>query len=925
MSCSSSDDRIAIVGMACRYPGGISSPEDLWALLLAEKCVVSDLPSDRGWDLERLGAGDPNAVGSSPAARGGFLEGGADFDAEFFRISPREAAAMHPEQRLVLETGWEALERAGLSSGKLQNERVGVFVGAMSTAYGPPMHEAPADVKGSVLTGTAASLTAGRLSYFFGFTGPVLTVDTAQSGSLVAMHLAAQALRTGECGLALAGGVTFAASPGMFTEFSKHGGLASDGRCKPFAAGADGTVWSEGAGMVVLARLSDARRLGCPVLACLRSSAVNHDGASSSLIAPNGAAQEELIRRALAHAGLTAADVDAVEAHGTGTRLGDPAEAGAILATYGQDRHESRPLWLGSVKSNLGHTQAAAGVAGVIKMVMAMRSGLLPKTLHVDEPAGEIDWSAGSVRILTEHTRWPATDRPRRSAVSSFGISGTNAHLVLEQAPAEGDEVTAETLPFVISGTNDRALRAQANQLRQHVQSRPDQDIGQVAWSLATRRERLACRAVVLAQNRDQLVAGLGAVADGTEAPDVLRGAEQPTGAVVFLMTSPCHGLVELAQELMSESPAFAARVAECADVFPPHCDFVVGEAVRRGADVAWLRQAGALDAAVFGMTVALAELWTSCGVRPDFVIGASRHQLAAAHLSGVLSIEDAARLAVQRGEDATGAPDLAYCGAVTGDRPEGTVLDADHWYDNARGTARFGDTVRALVAGGEPVTFIEIGPRSALLDSVQEIARDEGNPDVAVHAVQPGTSGRSLPVLGLSHAYLRGATPRWETVFEEHLRRGVDLPTYAFQRQRYWLDPGQAAPVADRVEEVVAVAPRSSAHDEPSDDRAALIASVRAHVAAVLGYGSADAVPINRPFKELGLDSIGTQALSVRISEDMHRTLATSSIYDYATVTKLADYLQVWEAPRISRRTGAVEVETMDAGSLIKLVMGED
>ncbi|MFE7135427.1 type I polyketide synthase, partial [Streptomyces sp. NPDC057638] len=642
----SADDPVVIVGVGCRYPGGIDSPDSFWAALEAGADLITPVPGDRGWDddLRRFG--------------GGFLTEAGMFDAGFFGISAREALAMDPQQRLLLETSWEALERAGIDPSSLQGADTGVFFGAMAQEYGARMHETTDENGGYALTGTSPSVLSGRVSYVLGLQGPSVTVDTACSSSLVALHLAAQAIRSGECSTALAGGVTVMAGPGIFLEFSRQGGLSADGRCRSFAAGADGTGWAEGVGVLVLQRLSDAVREGREVLAVLRGSAVNQDGASNGLTAPNGLAQEQVIRRALANAGLAASEVDAVEAHGTGTVLGDPIEAEALLATYGQDRAE--PLRLGSVKSNIGHAQAAAGVAGVIKMVLALRHGVLPRTLHVDRPSEKVEWDAGRVELLTEPVPWEANGRPRRAGVSSFGVSGTNAHVVIEEPPlrreapadptspgrpenARPDAVQApQSLPLVLSGRTTTALTAQARRLVHHIGDTTPASAA-LARALVTSRPLRDHRAVVLG------LEGLRELAEGRSSVGVVVG-EVADMARRSVLVFPGQGAqwVGMGRELWESEPVFAARMEECGAALAPFVDWSLREVVLGSGS---LERVDVVQPVSFAVMVSLAALWESYGFRPDAVVGHSQGEIAAACVAGALSLEDAAKVVALRSQ----------------------------------------------------------------------------------------------------------------------------------------------------------------------------------------------------------------------------------------------------------------------------------
>jgi acyl transferase domain-containing protein len=979
-----SDEEIAIVGIGCRYPGGVAGPDDLWRLVDSETDAVSGFPEDRGWDLASLYHPAPEHSGTTYAREGGFIDGATEFDPAFFGISPREALAMDPQQRLLLETSWEAFENAGVDPTSLSGSDTGVFAGVAThdylAAYANQLPEALEPLFG---LGNAGSVASGRVAYALGLEGPAVTVDTACSSSLVAIHLACQSLRLGECSLALAGGVTVMASPSIFIQSSRQRLLSPGARCRSFAAGADGAGWAEGVGLVVLQGHSEATRLGREVLAVVRGSAINQDGASNGLAAPSSRAQERVIRQALANAGMDAVEVDAVEGHGTGTALGDPIEARALLATYGRGRPPGQPLRLGSLKSNIGHSQAAAGVGGVIKMAMAMRHERLPRTLHVDVPSPHVDWSNGSVALLTEALSWPRGERPRRAGVSAFAVSGTNAHLILEEPPAaDAEAATAPgSLPvtWLLAAKSELALRRKAEQLADHLQRDPSLSRRDVSHSLAA-RVQFNHRAVAVGSEDAALRQGLEAIARGEPTSRSARGTAVPRDSVTFLL--PGHGCQweGMAKEMLDTSPVFAKRLEACDAAFRLHTGWSLKTVLRGEGEGPPIDRVDVVQPALFAMTVALAELWRSLGVKPSFLVGHSLGEVSAAHLAGALSLEDAAQLITARtqalteisggggmallgesaanaegrierfggalgiaavngpsatvvsGESAAlaellrecedagtwarqvpvdyashsaqtekirepflaaiasiepGAAEVPLVSTVTGGPIDGAELEPEYWHRNLRQTVRFEAAIRSLALHGCR-TFIEVSPHPILTMAAEETLEAVGIKDgLTIGTLRRDEGGLDRLLTSAAEAHVAGVEVDWDGFTAgRHLR----LPTYPFERSRFWID------------RIVATAPPAAASEPelvpaPVQVPVAVREEVAVEIvckqaAVVLGHSDPEAIDPDRSLFDLGLDSLGAVEMRTRIEAETGWRVPVSVFLDDPTVRGLGRHL---------------------------------
>jgi acyl transferase domain-containing protein len=917
---------IAMVGWGCRFPGGVEGPEDLWDLLAEGRDAIGPFPSDRGWDVDGLHDPTGERSGSSIAREGGFLYDAADFDASFFGISPREALTTDPQQRLLLETAWETIERANIDPRELHGSSTGVYVGSSMQDYAMQAVQGADDVSEGPIgigIGTAASMASGRIAYTLGLQGPAVTLDTACSSSLVALHLACQALRNDECTMAIAGGVTVMASPAVFVEFSRYKGISPDGRCRAFSAHANGSGWGEGVGLVLLERLSDARRKGHRVLALVQGSAVNQDGASNGLTAPNAAAQERVIRQALVSAGVRSDQVDAVEAHGSATVLGDPIEVQALMAAYGTEAR-GRPLMIGSVKSNIGHTQAAAGIAGVIKMTLAMRHCTLPRTLHVEETSQHVDWSADTVRVLRENLPWPPSDEPRRAGVSSFGISGTNAHVILEEAPEFDVPNCTEVaepapVPWVVYAKSESALRAQAQRLRDFVAARWESgeriDPRTVALGLATSRARFPHRGVVVAERIPEFLDGLDALAGGVDAPNVVAGRTAGSPKLACIFPSYSSGASESARTLHEAFPEFAQAFDDVGTTMHEIAGNPVGDVMFATLETSSTYGSARRAGLAFAIGIALHRLLESWDVRADYTAGYGAGVFAAAHVAGILSLPDA-----------SGQVAVSDTSLPRSHDPQITIV-ADGVPER---TLHCSQALRSLRSDGV-TCFLELGLESTLAqvgkDSIDDrTSKSDGRADDVcsfVSAITPGESGPFALMRAMARLHTVGVDLDWRKLIGDVPSARAELPTYAFDRQRYWLGgrgrresviPQSIAPevpAATTSDAASAQVPRPLHELVERPDLLVPYAPPRTHMQTLIeqvwrSHLGLARVGIDDQFFDLG----GTSLIGISIVEELERRieadLPAAVLFERPTVRELAAALESASIEPASRREAA-------------------
>ncbi|MFF0488553.1 type I polyketide synthase [Nocardia sp. NPDC004068] len=904
---------VAIVGVGCRFPGGVSSPEEFWDVVSGARDVISEFPRDRGWAVDGVFDPVPGMPGRSYVREGGFVARAGEFDAEFFGVGPREAAAMDPQQRLLLEVSWEALESAGIDPRSLTGTDTGVYTGLTYQGYGARgFHEVTGSMGGLLATGGTASVASGRVAYVLGLEGPAVSVDTACSSSLVALHLAMQGLRAGECSLALVGGVTVMATLSSFVEFSQLRALSADARCKAFGADADGFVPAEGVGVVVAERLSDAIRLGHRVWGVVRGSAVNQDGASNGLSAPSGAAQRRVIRSALAKAGVAPDAVDVVEGQGTGTPLGDQIEANALIETYGRDRSADRPLWLGSVKSNVGHTQSAAGAAGLIKILLALRYEALPPTLHATRPSPDIEWSGSGVELLASGRPWPrAADRVRRAGVSAFGISGTNAHVIVEEAPAElsdwrepGDESSPAAapvvgaVPWVITGRSANVVARQAERLVTRVTGDPGARLVDVGATLAG-RSVFEHRAVVIGAHRAGLLAGAQALAGGVAAREVVTGRARVAGGTVLVFSGEGSQWPGMGVALLDSSPVFADYVARCEEALAGLVDWRLTDVLRGAAGAPEPDRADVAGPVLFSVQVSLARVWESLGVTPDGVIGHAQGEIAAAHIAGALPLADALRIIVRPTGTATETTTsersaLSFYSSAAGGLLDTAGVAEEYWRGASGETAGLDAASRVAYADGVRC-FIEVGPHPILTDVLAAALRaaPDREPVHIGETLRRDDGGAERLLLSAADVFCAGVHVDWSRCFTA--ARRVDLPSYAFERQRYWLESGPApvqppaslsAPhpdyeIAEKLERLA-----------PADRYPVLLELICDEINETLRGAGHESVTAETDFTDIGLDSLSAAELRNGLTAMTGLRLPTGIVLRHPTPAALTGYL---------------------------------